>query len=296
MGIIAIRDEAHWRELRAKHVGGSEVAALFNVRPFHTTHLELWLIKRGDVSGDIEDNDRMYWGRMLEEKIAQAAADKNGWKIAAPKAYYTCDDTPGMGCTPDFVILHVGDNGVLQCKMVDRLEFKKWEDGQPPLKYELQLQHELACTGLRWGALAVLIGGNELRVFVYQSHTAAQLKIKEAISAFWLSISNDEQPKAIAEDYEVLFDLYRDHGPIKDLTSDNEMPSLCAAALAAAERRKEAEKQEKQAKASIMQKVGNARFARCQGFEITRKPVTRKGFTVAETTYTKMDIKEEQVA
>src|SRR5262245_43234236 len=129
-----------WHAIRQKYVGGSEIAALFDDSPY-LTRLELWLTKRGEVSGDIPDNERMFWGRLLEDAIGQGVALRKGWAVENPGGYYTCDDTPGMGCTPDRLIMSAPGRdglGALQIKVVDRFQFKDWEHGQPPMTFLLQ--------------------------------------------------------------------------------------------------------------------------------------------------------------
>lgn len=296
MTIIPIQSEAHWHELRAKNVGGSDVPALFHIRPFHTTYLELWLIKRGEVDGAIDDNDRMFWGRMVEDAIAQGVAAKRGWRIENPRGYFTCGDTPGMGCTPDRII-YCPDRptpGLLQIKNVDRLEYIKWEDGEPPLKFQLQLQHELACAGYSWGALGILVGGNELHLVEYEAHAAVITKIKSTIKEFWHSVAMNIMPKATGDDYEILKEFYGDFTGAIDMTSDNQLPALCAQAKEAAERKKAAETEEKQAKADILQKIGNASIVDCQGFRIKRTQVNKGEYTVKPSSYVQLTIKPEK--
>ena len=298
MTTISIQDEIHWHQLRSQNVGGSEVAALFDACSY-LTRLELWLTKRGEIPGDIPDNDRMFWGRLLEEGIARGLAEKRSWNVENPFGYFTCDDTPGMGCTPDRVIHDPGrpKPGLLQIKNVDRLVFMRWEDGQPPLQYQLQLQHELACAGYDWGVLAVLVGGNDLQVFEYDAHPVAIARIKRAVSDFWTSVREGIQPKAVAEDYDILRDLYGDtNGPPVDMTGNNELPGLCAVALDAAERRKSADKDEKAAKAEILQIVGDAGRAVCAGFELKKVRVHKDPYMVAEQNYTMLKIKKEKTA
>jgi len=297
MAQIAIQNEEHWHELRAANVGGSEAAALFG-QCSYLTQLELWLIKRGEASGEIPDNDRMFWGRMLEGAIAQGVAVSKGWVITNPRAYFTCDDTPGMGCTPDRIVLSQEREGpgLLQIKNVDRLVFMGWEDGQPPFQYQLQLQHELACTGFGWGVLAVLVGGNDLKLFEFDAHTGAITKIKAAIADFWASVRAGNMPKATGDDYDILREFYgKDCGEEIDLSGDNELPMLCATVKDAAKRKTAAEKEEKAAKAAILQKIGSAWKATCAGFEIKQTKVSKEGYFVNPTSYSMLKIKEEKL-
>lgn len=296
MTIIPIENEAHWHEIRKRHIGGSEIPALFYLRPFHTTYLELWLIKRGEASGTIEDNDRMFWGRMVEDSIAKGVAEKYAFVIEKPLGYYKCDDTPGMGCTPDRIIFSDEQDGpgLLQIKNVDRLEYLKWQDGEPPLKFQLQLQHELACANYKWGALAILVGGNELHLIQYPAHLAVIAKIKTAIKEFWHSVAMGVQPKATGDDYEILKEYYKGMGDVIDMRNDNQLPVLCAQAKEAGERKKAAESDEKQAKADILQKIGNASVVDCAGFRLKRTQVNKKSYVVKDQSYIMLTIKPEK--
>ncbi len=295
MTIIKIESPEHWHAIRAKHVGGSEIAAIFGECSY-LTHLELYLIKRGEVSGAIEENERMFWGTVIEDAVAQGVAKYKGWVVSKPDVYYSSDEVEGMGCTPDRLIENPErpDAGLLQIKNVDRLVFMRWEDGAPPLQYQLQLQHELACTCLKWGALAVLVGGNDLKVFEFEAHAGVIAKIKAGVTKFWQDVRAGNQPPAVADDYEILKELYpADDHKVIDFTHDNEFPDLCAKAVEFAEKRKDAEKQERLAKSAILQKMGNAGRAICTGFKIKKTTVSKKEYLVSATTYQTLTIKPE---
>ena len=49
-----IKSEAHWHELRAKHVGGSEVAALFGRSPY-STPWQMWMEKAGKLDRPFDE-------------------------------------------------------------------------------------------------------------------------------------------------------------------------------------------------------------------------------------------------
>jgi putative phage-type endonuclease len=301
MTVVAIKDEAHWHELRAQHVGGSEVAALFGCCPYLTL-FEIWHFKSGTIEDTgCDDTERMFWGQNLEAGIAAGLEKQHGWVIERPAGYYQHPRIKGMGCTPDFFIKAglegVAGHGLLQVKNVSFLEYRdNWLDDEPPLHYQLQLQHELACTGLKWGFIGVLIGGNESRVFFFRRHAGAIRRIEQAVAGFWLSVQRGEEPKATSDDYEAARRVYRKvTGTEIDLAADNELPSLCAMALEARERRLAAQKEEDGHKAEIIRKMKGADRARCTGFVIEYpehiEPVAAKeGYSKQ---YRKLTIKEE---
>lgn len=278
MTIIPYTGQAQWHELRASHIGASEVAALFNVEGCFTTRFELWVTKSGKMQRSFEDSERMFWGRELEEAIGRGAAKSKGWDAQMNKSYYSHDSVPGMGCTPDLIVYSIekGGYGCLEVKNVDYQSFSKWTDNQPPLMYILQLQHQLACTGFSWGAIAVLVGGNELHVYPYERNEGAIKKLENEVAKFWEEVRTGKEPKALAEDYEIVRDYYAlKHNVTLDLSGDNYFPDLCRKALDAAKIRLAAEKEEKAAKAEILQKMAGADFAFCNGFTVSRKEIIK---------------------
>lgn len=292
---IPIKNDEHWRELRASHIGGSEVAALFGESSY-MTHFELWVMKSGKVTPAFPDNDRIFWGNVLESAIGKGTAMKTGWQVEKCKDYHESDNNKRLGCTPDFLITDKnGRKGLLQTKNTDRLQFMQWEDEQPPMAYLLQLQHELACTGLSWGVLGVLVGGNDLKLYQYDAHVKVITKLEKAVTAFWQSVEEGKEPTAFADDYEMIRLVYnRADDEIIDLTSDNHLPELCRIALEAAERRKEAERQEKDAKSRIMQKIQNCGRALVTGFNVKKTVVNKAAYTVNPQSYPQLTIKREK--
>lgn len=266
-----------WHALRAQNVGGSEIASLFGVQPdYALSHYALWHIKAGKAPPPVVDNPRASWGLRLEHAIADAAAEQELWQIT--KAEYATDPTtPGLGCTPDFIIekhqeAEYEGPGCLECKNVDwMIHRRSWTDGEPPLHILLQLQHQVAATGLTWGAVVSLIGGNDLRIYRYKARPKLIAQIRQKVAAFWQSIADNQPPPVDGSDSAaaVLRALYPETtDEIADLTNDNELPDICARMLHAAERRKLAEKDEAEAKNQLVAKLGPYLAADAQGFRI----------------------------
>lgn len=281
-----------WHAIRATTVGSSEVAALFDASPY-LTRFELYHRKLGTIADGIEDSERMFWGRMLEEKIAEGAAQKHSWELIRPRGYYMHPTIKGMGATPD-MLAEAKDKpglGILEVKNVDGLQFRReWLNDEPPLHYLLQLQDLLACTGLAWGAIVALIGGNDLKVFHYDRHAEAITRIQNAVVRFWQDVAAKQEPRAVAEDLEIMKKIFPASAALEvDLTTDNELPSLCADFLHANEERKALEKRENAAKAEILRKVGMATFVRCNGFNISRKEIVSN--IAAKDAHTKTQVR-----
>ncbi len=287
MSPIPIRDDAHWRQLRAAHIGGSEVAALFGEHP-HLTRFELWHRKAGNISEpDLSDNERVTWGQLVEPAIGEGVRRLKGWSVEKPDGYHKHPTIRGLGATLDFVATD-GERGpgAMDAKNVDRLVvLRDWTDATPPLWHMLQVQHQLACTGWAWGANACLVGGNELKVFEYERRPKIIAAIEREVAAFWDSIDLGIPPKPDFEaDLSTIQTLHREAGGgFLDLTADNEPPDLCARYQDATAAEKAARADKDAIKAEILTKIGVADKALVAGgYSVSAKEVGE-----AEISYTR---------
>jgi putative phage-type endonuclease len=264
-----------WHALRAQNIGASEIAALFGCQAAYAlSHYALWQVKSGRVSPPEVNNERAQWGLRLEEAIAAAVAQREDWTVTKG-AYVTDDTTPGLGCTLDYVA-EASDRdgpGALELKNTDWMVHRRaWVDGEPPLYVLLQHQAQLACTGWKWGAVACLVGGNDLHVYPYEARPKLIAEIRLRVADFWRSIEEGREPPVDGSDgaAAVLRALYE--RPIEeelDLSNDNAMPDICARLLNAAAERKAAEAREKLAKNELIAKLQGHTRALAQGFRVS---------------------------
>src|ERR1700689_4565543 len=102
---IAIESEDHWRALRSKHVGGSEVSALFGEHG-RITPFELWQRKAGNVpEPNLSDNERVFWGQILEPAIARGVAEKTKWNVRKVHRYHSLLPELGIGASLDYEVV-----------------------------------------------------------------------------------------------------------------------------------------------------------------------------------------------
>ena len=268
---------AEWHALRARHVGASEVAILFGVAPDYMPGLfSLWHIKAGKAPPPQVHNARTRWGLLLEDAIAAGAAEREGWDVR-PGQYASLD---GLGATLDRIIAVPGPNdvgcegpGALELKNADWLQHVRTWGDEPPTHILLQLQAQLAATGYSWGAVAVLVGGNDLRIYRYAARPKLQADILRRVGAFWGSIREGRVPQPDGNDD--TFRVLRVLDPevvddAVDLTTDNAAPILCAEYLAAATEAKAAEARRKEAAAGLLAKLGGHRWAQVSGFKLSQ--------------------------
>ena len=258
-----------WHEIRARNVGGSEVAALFGESPYSSLY-QLWHIKAGILPPtDFSGNDRIDAGNWLEGAIISWAKSKYGMAYyQPPKMYAQHPSVTGMGCTPDAFV--EGDDKIIaQVKNVDAIQFgKKWKsDGdnieEVPLHIFLQCQHEMACTGAEENHLIALVGGNRLmRKIILRDNEVIKM-IEDKVAFFWKTIELNEPPMPdYKHDGDAIIQIKGklSIGNHVDLSNDNQLTSAAVAYDQASVTIKEAEALKNEAKAIIMD--------RCLGYDV----------------------------
>lgn len=279
--IIPIEDNAHWKRLRQKHIGSSDVACLFDASPYKTQWI-LWNEKTGRVEGPDRDDNRKTWGKRLEPAIAAGLAEDMDWTIvSAAKEYYASDEHPVMGCTLDYrVVDHEWGPGVVEIKSVDWKEWKdKWTDTRAPDWVELQVQHQLATTKWSWGVIGALVGGNDLKVYERRPIASAAIEIEQRCNAFWTSVVDvvEPDPYGTAVELDVLKMLFPREDPKKTISPvDPALDAAAGAYLVAAEQEGSGKKARERWRVQLLHAMGDAHSMILQHHWVTRT-VTKAG-------------------
>ncbi|HZG70636.1 MAG TPA: YqaJ viral recombinase family protein [Chondromyces sp.] len=151
-----------WLTYRRRGISGTDVGAICGVDKWRSP-IAVYLEKTGQVPKR-EENEAMYFGRLLEEVVADEFAKRTGYKIQRSNAILQHPENEwAIGNIDRLILDSERGNGVLEVKTASEYVKKEWEDGNIPEAYQLQLQWYLYITDLKWGAFAVLIGGNKFQ-------------------------------------------------------------------------------------------------------------------------------------
>ena len=184
-----ITDKQSWLENRLLDVTSTEVSALFNLNPYQT-EFELYHQKKDKVVVNIDDNERMMWGRHLEDSIALGFAEKYKMKVEQFDVYMRDPETR-MGSSFDYKIVSEEAPMILEIKNVDGLAYRKnWIEHdeyniEPPEHIALQLQHQLEITGYNVGYIVALVGGNTMKVVRSKRDPRIGKLLKGKVENFW---------------------------------------------------------------------------------------------------------------
>lgn len=287
-----------WHATRARIVGGSEVAALFDTDTGDgdgfMSRRELWETKAGRMPPrKLPAPTR--WGTRLEDVIIEAVReelklDAYAWRDVAVDALplphgVTRVETDrgvmlvhesGLGGNPDGVI--ATPNGIegLEIKNVSGMALRTWPNGGETLKpgYEMQSRAYQALTGFaRWHTVA-LVDGRALKLWTVEYDPDVTAGLFAETRRFWASITaNDPPPWCIPRDNDAIGRAWNALDAAGTVKRDGDEAFVAAAAAFAdaRARRLEAEKLEGAEEARLRLAIGDAETITADGWTITAK-------------------------
>lgn len=199
-----------WLQERRHGIGASDVSIILGLNPWRSP-LALFTEKLGldnPEGADVEMSDAQKWGLRLENAIAQGFGEETGRHVFAddPYAIRRHPELPWMmatldrgqqitdGCElPADFPLAVGTVGALELKTTAFMKAEEWED-EPPIYYQVQLQAQMFVTGLEWGSLAVLIGGQRFRYKDMQRNDRFITYMVQKCQEFWQHVQAGVPP------------------------------------------------------------------------------------------------------
>lgn len=183
-------DRQTWLEWRRRGIGGSDAAAIAGLSRWKSP-VAVWLEKTGQIVEE-EDNEKMYWGRVLEDIVAQEFSRRTGLKVRRCNAILQHPDYPFMIANVDRLV--VGQKAGLECKTAGEYSRDEWEGDNIPDEYILQCHHYMAVTGFHRWFIAVLVGGNRFQHTVVERDQEIIDYLIKIESDFWQLVETNTPP------------------------------------------------------------------------------------------------------
>lgn len=249
----AAMSRTEWLKERTKGIGGSDVATVLGLNPYKTP-LELWEEKTGKTAGK-DAGQAAYWGTVLEDVVAKEFSQRTGMKIQKVNFMLSKGEDDWMRGNIDRAIVNeqiaktvrvnkpakAAETGLmlstdvgLECKTANAFMADKWGPSQEdeivsgkvvtehqiPLYYETQIQWYMAVTGIKKFYVAVLIGGQDFRMYEVQRDEDVIKAIVEKCRAFWFEkvLANVAPDPINVDDIKKLYS--RDNGELKEASND----------------------------------------------------------------------------
>lgn len=175
-----------WHDRRRTYIGGSDAAAVIGASRWGS-RLSVYLDKVGEGAPRVQTN-RMEWGNRLEAAIADWYAEREKrtvWKVG----FRRHPEHRFVGGEPDRITWNRegDDTRGLEIKTADHLGDEWGEEGSDkvPADYWTQCQHYMMLMGWPRIDLAVLVRGNEPKVFTIPADPMFQQMLVAEEERFW---------------------------------------------------------------------------------------------------------------
>ena len=185
--LIKTAGQDDWLALRKTGVGGSDIAAIMGLNRYRGA-LDVYEDKTSDTPVQ-EQNDAIHFGVLLEDVVAKEFSRRTGMKVQRVNA--TIRDgirianidraivNPAIKGNVRFKDGRLTTDALLECKTAGAYSAWRWgesqekliAEGKPtppadiPLEYLAQIQWYMGITGCKVAYVAVLIGGQDFRIY-----------------------------------------------------------------------------------------------------------------------------------
>lgn len=264
---------ADWLRLRGLGIGSSDAAAAIGLSRYKSA-LRLWLEKTGQVEAeDLSEKESVLWGTLLEPVLAKAYAERAGLRVRRVNAILQHPEHPFMLANLDREVVTDLGVGVLEIKTAGYYSAPQWEEGVPEA-YQCQVLHQLAVTGHAWADVAVLIAGQDFRVYRIERDDDKIADLIQREQAFWQCVQQCTPPQPDGSDDagRALQTLYRqDNGICLDCTDSLEGNQLFHQLLQLKQQKEATEQEESKVKQQLQTVLGTASEAVFQDGRISWK-------------------------
>ncbi len=260
-----------WLQIRSTGIGSSDAAAAIGLSSYKCS-LSLWLEKTGrQLPEDLSEKEAVVWGTVMEPVLAKMYAERTGRKVRRVNAVLQHPEHPFMLANLDREVITESGTGILEIKTAGFYSAQQWEDGVP-VAYQCQVLHQLAVTGHVWADVAVLIAGQEFRIYRIERDDDKIADLIQREAQFWSWVTNDQQPDPDGsyDAQQALLSLFpTDNGQTLDFSESGPFNDLFAELLILRHRKEEIEQQESTLKHRIQAALGSATAAIFQQGKVT---------------------------
>jgi len=242
------------KELRKKHIGASESAAILGLSPYKTPY-DVWLLKTGKVESPASVGEAGDIGNMIEDGLLDYGASELGVRIL--KNQFRVHTNGILSATHDALVVDVMEG--MEAKTSGIMSFAtkdEWGDNgtdQVPSHIIIQCQHQALVSNLDLVHVPALIGGRGRLMFrIERSESICEI-ILEKVTAFWEDNVQKDIPPEGTPSLNIIRLRKREPGLTLPISADIVLKWRDLEA-----KRKEAVKAEDEAKAACLSAMGDA--------------------------------------
>jgi len=288
---MTVQARIDWLKQRQSGIGGSDIAAICGLNQYKTP-MQIWESKVNPVQ-DEETSQPAYWGNVLEEVVAKEYAKRTGYKVQRVNTQMRHPDFNFAIANIDRAVINPDISGnvrwkdgklttdrILECKTANGFAAKQWGEAgsdQVPDSYLIQCQWYLGITGASVCDLAVLIGGQDFRIYTILRDDDLINDLLQQGAAFWELVKNNIAPDPI--NYPEAVKKWATSDPTLSVQADDSLIDDLEQIQSIKAQVKELEAQEDEIKARVVYALKEAETLIYQGVKVaTCKTQTRTSF------------------
>ncbi len=181
-----------WLAGRVKYIGSSDAPAILGHGYYGESKTSVWASKVHGITKQWtkEELDRLNEGRIGEEFVLRLCAHRHPQWIVTPSKPFSmvvCESVPYCASSLDGYAGVGAEMVVLEAKVIHREQAKDWgTDQEPaiPMKYFIQCQHQLLCTGWKRALLCAYVVGEYTERWIERDDELLDL-MKLEYASFW---------------------------------------------------------------------------------------------------------------
>ena len=303
-----INQRKEWLEKRRSYITSSDAAAILNLSRYKSA-LEVYADKVLDAAAE-DEPEYVKIGKLQEPVIAKLYSNatdrallyKGDYDLVSSKEY------PFMAATPDRYWVKteaqwewnsfVGVIGIVELKNVVGFKRDDWLE-EPPLMFQVQLQHQLIVCGLKKGSFGVLFNGNSFGWVDQDLNGRFADYLIEQEKAFWQRVQERRppEPDASVSAKEAIARLYPKEHEAEAIALDSTYLDLATHLDNAKKLKKENKHAILEIENQIKAAMGDAAVALLpDGSSFTLKTVQRVGYSVEATSYRQLRKESKRMA
>lgn len=190
-------NDREWLAARGTFIGASESATILGVGYKMSSPAGIWESKVFKTFAEPPAPElKLRIGKAKEPLLRELFTESTGRPCVPPAAMaYRHRDYPFIGCSLDGEsVCDSGEVAPVELKNVGAHNRKEWESPEAPLKYAVQVQHQLLVTGASVGYLFGLVGDEETYVFPVYPDQEFHAQLIARLEAFWQSVESKTMP------------------------------------------------------------------------------------------------------
>lgn len=173
-----------------KYIEGKDLGAILGLNNFRT-ELDVYIEKTAEDVLEETESEFSYWERVFRDRniLSEEYVKRTGFKLVKSGKLIRYSQYPYMACKLDHVAFdNEGNSHIVQFKISNQLNLHIWGEewtDQIPEIYLYEVAYNAAIVGASRVDIAVLIGGQDFRIYRYISDLVMEDKLIRVAKKFW---------------------------------------------------------------------------------------------------------------